>query len=107
MNQPDKTLLMRVKEGSDDYRYFPEPDLIGLFILMKNGKHGLRAEIPELPDARKKRYVEELGLPAYDAAVLTVTKEMADFFEATVAQGADAKLASNWFMGEVSAYLKC
>ena len=60
----------------------------------------MRAEIPELPDARQKRYVEELGLPAYDAAVLTVTKEMADFFEATVAAGADAKLASNWIMGE-------
>ena len=55
----------------------------------------------------KKRYVEELGLPAYDAEVLTVTKEMADFFEATVAAGADAKLASNWLMGDVSAYLKC
>ena len=70
-------------------------------------KERIRAEIPELPDARKKRYVEELGLPEYDADVLTVTKEMADFFEATVAAGADAKLASNWIMGEVSAYLKC
>ena len=78
-----------------------------IFILMKNGKQRIRAEIPELPDARKKRYVEELGLPAYDAEVLTVTKEMADFFEATVAAGADAKLASNWLMGDVSAYLKC
>ena len=69
-------------------------------------KARVRAEIPELPDARKKRYVEELGLPAYDAVVLTVTKEMSDFFEATVAAGADAKQASNWIMGEVSAYLK-
>ena len=70
-------------------------------------KARIRAEIPELPDARKKRYVEELGLPVYDAAVLTVTKEMADFFEGTVKAGADAKLASNWLMGDVSAYLKC
>ena len=52
---------------------------------MKNGKTRIRAEIPELPDARKKRYVEEFGLPAYDAMVLTLTKEMSDFFEATVA----------------------
>ena len=56
-------------------------------------------------DARKARYVAELGLPAYDAHVLTLTKEMSDFFEATVADGADAKLTSNWLMGEVLAYL--
>ncbi|OLS36290.1 aspartyl/glutamyl-tRNA amidotransferase subunit B [Alkalihalophilus pseudofirmus] len=99
-----KTLLMRVKEGSDDYRYFPEPDLIPLFI-DDEWKERIRAEIPELPDARKKRYVEELGLPEYDAGVLTVTKEMADFFEATVEQGGDAKLASNWLMGSVNEYL--
>ncbi|WP_028400137.1 Asp-tRNA(Asn)/Glu-tRNA(Gln) amidotransferase subunit GatB [Ectobacillus panaciterrae] len=99
-----KTILMRVKEGSDDYRYFPEPDLVELYI-DDEWKNRVRAQIPELPDARQKRYVEELGLPAYDAAVLTATKEMSDFFEATVADGADAKLASNWLMGEVSAYL--
>lgn len=98
------TLLMRVKEGSDDYRYFPDPDLVDLYI-DDEWKARIRAEIPELPDARKKRYVEELGLPAYDAAVLTVTKEMSDFFDAAVASGADAKLASNWLMGDVSAYL--
>jgi aspartyl-tRNA(Asn)/glutamyl-tRNA(Gln) amidotransferase subunit B len=101
----NSTILMRVKEGSDDYRYFPEPDLTDLYI-DEDWKARIRAEIPELPDARKKRYVEDLGLPAYDAAVLTVTKEMADFFEATVKAGADAKLASNWLMGEVSAFLK-
>ncbi|PKG25136.1 Asp-tRNA(Asn)/Glu-tRNA(Gln) amidotransferase subunit GatB [Niallia nealsonii] len=99
-----KTLLMRVKEGSDDYRYFPEPDLLDLYI-DEDWKARIRAEIPELPDARKKRYIEELGLPEYDANVLTVTKEMADFFEETVVKGADAKLASNWLMGDVSAYI--
>ncbi|MGG0717925.1 Asp-tRNA(Asn)/Glu-tRNA(Gln) amidotransferase subunit GatB [Robertmurraya massiliosenegalensis] len=99
-----KTLLMRVKEGSDDYRYFPEPDLLDLYI-DEEWKERVRAEIPELPDARKKRYVEELGLPPYDAGVLTMTKEMADLFEATVGAGADAKQASNWLMGELSAYL--
>lgn len=100
-----KTLLMRVKEGSDDYRYFPEPDLVSIFI-DEEWKERVRTEIPELPDGRKKRYVEELGLPAYDANVLTMTKEMADFFEATVAVGGEAKQASNWIMGELSAYLK-
>lgn len=99
-----KTILMRVKEGSDDYRYFPEPDLLDLYI-DEEWKERVRLEIPELPDARKKRYIEDLGLPPYDAAVLTVTREMADFFEATVVAGADAKQASNWLMGEVSGYL--
>ncbi|MCU9594252.1 Asp-tRNA(Asn)/Glu-tRNA(Gln) amidotransferase subunit GatB [Caldibacillus thermolactis] len=99
-----ETILMRVKEGSDDYRYFPEPDLVELYI-DDEWKERVRASIPELPDARKKRYIEELGLPEYDAKVLTMTKEMSDFFDATVANGADAKQASNWLMGEVSAYL--
>lgn len=98
------TLLMRVKEGSEDYRYFPEPDLTDLYI-DEQWKARIRAEIPELPDSRQKRYTEEWGLPAYDAAVLTVVKETADFFEATVAGGADPKQASNWIMGELSAYL--
>ncbi|CAM3883911.1 Asp-tRNA(Asn)/Glu-tRNA(Gln) amidotransferase subunit GatB [Lederbergia lenta] len=99
-----ETILMRIKEGADDYRYFPEPDLVQLNI-DEEWKARIRAEIPELPDARQKRYVEELGLPAYDAMVLTLTKEMSDFFEEVLAAGADAKLASNWLMGEVSAYL--
>lgn len=99
-----KTILMRVKEGTDDYRYFPEPDLVDL-VIDDAWLERVRSEIPELPDARKRRYIEELGLPAYDAMVLTLTKEMADFFEETIALGADAKLASNWLMGEVSAYL--
>lgn len=99
-----KTILMRVKEGSDDYRYFPEPDLVDIRI-DDEWKNRVRAEIPELPDVRRERYVGELGLPAYDAAVLTVSKETSDFFEAAVAAGADAKQASNWIMGELSAYL--
>lgn len=99
------TILMRVKEGSDDYRYFPEPDLPDIYI-DEEWKARIRAEIPELPDARIKRYTEELGLPAYDAQVLTVTKEMSDFFDESVNAGADAKQASNWIMGELSAYLK-
>ncbi|AQY51574.1 aspartyl/glutamyl-tRNA amidotransferase subunit B [Listeria weihenstephanensis FSL R9-0317] len=99
-----KTTLMRIKEGSDDYRYFPEPDLVDLYI-DDAWKERIRAEIPELPDKRQVRYVADLGLPAYDAMVLTLTKEMSDFFEATIQAGADAKQTSNWLMGEVSAYL--
>ncbi|WP_088005754.1 Asp-tRNA(Asn)/Glu-tRNA(Gln) amidotransferase subunit GatB [Indiicoccus explosivorum] len=99
-----KTVLMRVKEGSDDYRYFPEPDLLDI-IIDDAWIEKVLSEIPELPDARKERYVTELGLPAYDAAVLTLAKSMSDFFEAAVDAGADPKLAANWLMGDVSAYL--
>lgn len=99
-----KTILMRVKEGTDDYRYFPEPDLVDL-VIDDAWLERVRAEIPELPDARKQRYIEELGLSPYDAHVLTLSKDMANFFEATIADGADVKLAANWMMGEVSAYL--
>ncbi|MRH44576.1 Asp-tRNA(Asn)/Glu-tRNA(Gln) amidotransferase subunit GatB [Aquibacillus halophilus] len=102
--QTKETLLMRVKEGSDDYRYFPEPDLVPLHI-DDAWKERIRLEIPDLPDVRKQRYITELDLPAYDAMVLTSTKEMSDFFESTIAQGADVKQASNWLMGEVSAYM--
>ncbi|RKQ34627.1 Asp-tRNA(Asn)/Glu-tRNA(Gln) amidotransferase subunit GatB [Oceanobacillus halophilus] len=99
-----ETILMRVKEGSDDYRYFPEPDLIPLYI-DEEWKERIRAEIPELPDARRSRYVKEMGLSEYDANVLTSSKEMSDFFEDAVNHGADVKQASNWLMGEVSAYM--
>ena len=99
-----ETILMRIKEGADDYRYFPEPDLVTLHI-DDAWKERIKNEIPELPDARKARYVSELKLSDYDAGVLTSSKEMADFFEAAVDQGADVKQASNWLMGEVSAYM--
>ena len=98
------TKLMRVKEGSDDYRYFPEPDIVPMVIL-DEWMEEVRKTIPELPDARQKRYQEELGLPAYDAHVLTLTKEMSDMFEKTVSLGADPKLASNYLMVDVNAYL--
>ena len=98
------TKLMRVKEGSDDYRYFPEPDIVPM-IITDEWMEEVRKTIPELPDARQRRYQEELGLPAYDAHVLTLTKEMSDMFEQTVALGADPKLASNYLMVDVNAYL--
>ncbi|EGQ0374780.1 Asp-tRNA(Asn)/Glu-tRNA(Gln) amidotransferase subunit GatB [Staphylococcus pseudintermedius] len=99
-----KTILMRVKEASDDYRYFPEPDIVPLYI-DEAWKARVRESIPELPDARKEKYVKEFGLPAYDAHVLTLTKEMSDFFEAAVEEGADVKMISNWLMGGVNEYL--
>ena len=98
------TKLMRVKEGSDDYRYFPEPDIVPM-IISDEWMEEVRKTIPELPDARQRRYQEELGLPAYDAHALTLTKEMSDMFEKTVSLGADAKLASNYLMVDVNAYL--
>ena len=100
----NKTVLMRVKEGSSDYRYFPEPD-VPHFVIDDEWVEKMRASLPELPASRRTRYVSELGLPEYDAMVLTLSKEMSDFFEETLAKGADAKQASNWLMGEVSAYL--
>ena len=98
------TILMRVKEGSSDYRYFPEPD-IPRFEIDDAWIEHVRQSLPEMPAKRRERYINELELPEYDAMVLTQTKEMSDFFDATIENGADAKLASNWLMGEVSAYL--
>ncbi|CAI3278827.1 Asp-tRNA(Asn)/Glu-tRNA(Gln) amidotransferase subunit GatB [Enterococcus cecorum] len=100
----NSTILMRVKEGSSDYRYFPEPD-IPRFEIDDAWIERVRQSLPEMPAKRRERYINELELPEYDAMVLTQTKEMSDFFDATIENGADAKLASNWLMGEVSAYL--
>lgn len=99
-----ETILMRIKEGKDDYRYFPEPDILPLKI-SDEWIQEIRDNLPELPADRRERYVSELGLPAYDAQVLTDSVAMSDFFEATIKQGADVKQVSNWLMGEVSAYL--
>ncbi len=95
---------MRVKEGSDDYRYFPEPDLPALEI-SDDWIQKVEAAMPEMPGKRRDRYVNELGITDYDAMVLTQTKEMSDFFEATVADGADAKMAANYLQGDVNAFL--
>lgn len=99
-----ETILMRSKEEANDYRYFPEPDLPPIHISDDWIKE-VRASIPEMPDKRRERYTQDWGIPAYDAGVLTQTKEMSDFYDATVAAGADPKLAANWLMGEVNAYL--
>jgi len=99
-----KTILMRVKEGQDDYRYFPEPDILP-FAISNEKIDDLQEELPEMPEERRERYINELEIPAYDADVLLDTVEMSDFFDQTVAEGADPKQASNWLMGEVSSYL--
>ncbi|QSO48339.1 Asp-tRNA(Asn)/Glu-tRNA(Gln) amidotransferase subunit GatB [Alicyclobacillus mengziensis] len=98
------TVLMRTKEEAHDYRYFPEPDLVRLRIddvWLDN----LRQELPELPAARRRRFISDFGLPTYDAGVLTSDLAIANYFDAVVAAGAEPKSASNWIMGDVLAYL--
>lgn len=99
-----KTILMRVKDDAEDYRFMPDPDVAPISI-SDEWIERIRKEIPELPDERKQRYVEELGLSDYDAGVITGTIEMADFFEDTIALGADEKQVANWLMGDLSAYM--
>jgi len=95
---------MRVKSGADDYRYFPEPDLPD-FEIKPEWVEEIKASLPEPAQERRDRYINELGIPEYDAGVLTDTKEMSDFFDEAVSFGANPKLISNWLMGEVNAYL--
>ncbi|WP_411345239.1 Asp-tRNA(Asn)/Glu-tRNA(Gln) amidotransferase subunit GatB [Paenibacillus sp. WLX1005] len=99
-----KTISMRGKEESHDYRYFPDPDLVTLHI-DQEWKDRVRASIPELPDARQARYASEYGLPAYDAAVVTSSKPLADLFEESLNYTKDAKSAANWIQGELLGYL--
>jgi aspartyl-tRNA(Asn)/glutamyl-tRNA(Gln) amidotransferase subunit B len=100
----DETRSMRSKEEANDYRYFPDPDLLPVE-LTEDDIAAIVADMPELPDARRQRFHERFGLSEYDAGVLTATREMAEYFE-TVATGCgDAKLAANWVMGELSGAL--
>lgn len=98
------TKVMRKKEYAHDYRYFPEPDLPPL-ILDDNFIDRIKSEMVELPDAKKARFVSQLGLTSYDAMVICENKETADFFE-TAAKGRDAKKVANWLMGDFFAMLK-
>lgn len=100
----EKTISMRGKEESHDYRYFPDPDLVQVHI-DQEWKDRVRASIPELPDARKQRYTETYGLPSYDAEVITASMKMADFFEESLKYTQDAKAVSNWIMGDLLGYL--
>lgn len=99
-----ETILMRVKEGAADYRYFPEPDL-PLYEIDEAWIEAVKATLPEFPQARRERYMADLGLSAYDAGQLTATKALSDFFEEAVALGGEAKQVSNWLQGEVAQYL--
>lgn len=94
------TLPLRSKEEAHDYRYFPEPDLPPL-VISQEWVEEIYRSLPELPDARRERYIAEYGLPAYDAGVLTATKEIGDYFEECVKLYPHPKTVSNWVMGEL------
>lgn len=94
------TISMRSKEEAHDYRYFPEPDLVDLDI-DDAWLAEIRASIPELPAAKRQRYEAELGLPAYDAGVLTADPQTATYYEQVIGFGVDAKAASNWVMSDI------
>ncbi len=101
----NRTESMRGKEEAHDYRYFPCPDLIPI-VIEEEWIEDIRKTLPELPDARKARFMEEYQLPEYDAVLLTGSRELADFFEAAVKGGGRAKKVSNWIMTEMMRELK-
>lgn len=98
----DETRTMRTKEDANDYRYFPDPDLLPVRI-EQHTVDAIKAAMPELPVARRARFEEALGLSEYDARILTASRQIADYFEAVVAEvgQADAKMAGNWVMGDL------
>ena len=100
-----KTYSMRSKEEAHDYRYFPEPDLPPL-VVDQARRESIAASLPELPDARRLRLIAVYGIPEYDAALLTQTRGVADYFEETARHSGNAKAASNWVMGEVLRNMK-
>jgi len=100
----DETRSMRSKEEANDYRYFPDPDLLPVEI-DQAFMDAVCADMPELPDARRARFQEAFGLSAYDANGLTATRATADYFEVVAVQSGDAKIAANWVMGELAGAL--
>jgi aspartyl-tRNA(Asn)/glutamyl-tRNA(Gln) amidotransferase subunit B len=100
----NRTTVMRTKEEADDYRYFPEPDLPPL-ALDPGWIERIRETLPELPEARRRRFVEQYHLPEYDAGVLTQSMALADYFERVAAGAGNPKAASNWVMGALTAKL--
>jgi aspartyl-tRNA(Asn)/glutamyl-tRNA(Gln) amidotransferase subunit B len=101
---PQRTKSMRLKEGSSDYRYFPEPDLPPIEVSADQLAQWT-AELPELPASKRKRYVEDLGLSPYDTGVIADDRAVAEYFEAAIATGADTKLVVNWIMSDIAGYL--
>jgi aspartyl-tRNA(Asn)/glutamyl-tRNA(Gln) amidotransferase subunit B len=100
----DETRSMRSKEEANDYRYFPDPDLLPV-VIDDEYIEQVRKELPELPEQKKQRYIEKFGLSAYDAGVLTSSRELAGYFEAVIDKTGDAKLSANWVSGELAAVL--
>ena len=101
----DETRSMRTKEEANDYRYFPDPDLLPLEV-DQAFIESVRVELPELPDEKRDRFISEYGLPVYDANVLTASRELADYYEATVAAAGGApKVGANWVMSELGGVL--
>lgn len=100
-----RTKSMRMKEGSSDYRYFPEPDLPPIEV-SKEQLEGWKAELPELPVSKRDRYQTEFGLSAYDTRILTDDRFLAEYFETAISAGGDAKQVTNWLIGDIAAYLK-
>ncbi len=101
----NETRSMRSKEEANDYRYFPDPDLLPL-IIEPDFLQEVKSHLPELPNDKKQRFINDYGLSAYDASVLTASRELADYFEETVqTSSSDAKLCANWVMGDLSASL--
>ena len=96
----EETLSMRSKEEAHDYRYFPDPDLVPL-VIDEDWIAAMRAGLPELPRQRRQRFIDQYGLTEYDADVLTVTKQVADYFEAAVKLHNQPKAVSNWIMGDI------
>jgi aspartyl-tRNA(Asn)/glutamyl-tRNA(Gln) amidotransferase subunit B len=101
----DRTFSMRSKEEAHDYRYFPEPDLLPLAVDARR-VDAVRQTLPELPEARRQRFIAAYGLPAYDAGVLTQSAELAGYFEQVAAEAGNPKTASNWVMEELLRTLK-
>ncbi|MFY0664400.1 MAG: Asp-tRNA(Asn)/Glu-tRNA(Gln) amidotransferase subunit GatB [Natronospirillum sp.] len=100
----DETRSMRSKEVANDYRYFPEPDLLPVEI-DDAYIEAVRAQLPELPDAKKERFMSQYGLSEYDALILSNTRDIADFFETVAAVSKEPKLSANWVMGDLTAVL--
>ena len=103
-SEKDETRSMRSKEEANDYRYFPDPDLLPVVIDQAYVEQ-IRSELPELPAQKKQRYIKEFELSSYDAAVITASRELADYFETVNAKCGDAKLSANWVTGELAARL--
>ena len=95
---------MRSKEEANDYRYFPDPDLLPV-VIEPSFIEQVRSELPELPQQKRERFQSEFSLSAYDASVLAASRELADYFEEVQRVCGDAKLAANWVMGELSSLL--